>query len=211
MIKKYKYYLFDFDGTVLDTMPSLAYVFTVSYEHVGCKFDPKDTALFSRIPLDEGYQKIGANPDKWSDFCDYIRASLDFPETLKRNHFYPESQEIFQYIKDHNIYAGIVTSNNVSHVKDVLKVMGIDDKLFRIYIGHEEYEHFKPDPDPLLQALKKMGNPNKEDVVYVGDALNDALCAERAGIDAILLDRNNEYQNSPKYLRITNLKELFKE
>ena len=45
----------------------------------------------------------------------------------------------------------------------------------------------------------------------IGDALNDALCAERAGIDAILLDRNNEYQDSPKYLRITNLKELFKE
>ena len=190
-------------------MPALTYVFTVSYAHVGVEFDPQDTALFSRIPLDEGYRRIGANPEKWRDFCDFIEKSLDFPEALRANHFYPETLEFIDHITKKKVVAGIVTSNIITHVKDVLEVMNIPFDTFQIYVGNKECNRYKPLPDPVLVALEKLGNPDKSEVVYVGDALNDAKCANAAGVDAILIDRIDEFPDSKDYVKIKNLLELF--
>ena len=48
---------------------------------------------------------------------------------------------------------------------------------------------------------------DKKDVCYVGDSINDCLAAVNAGIVPILLDRDDEYPDTP-YLRIKSLKEL---
>ena len=74
----------------------------------------------------------------------------------------------------------------------------------------KQYKKFKPHPDPILKALEMIkydGDLSK--VAYIGDAMNDALCANAAGVDAILLDRIDEYDDSDKYLRIHSLMELF--
>ena len=42
-MKKYDLYLFDFDGTLIDSMAALEYVFSYSYNQVGIKFDKDDT------------------------------------------------------------------------------------------------------------------------------------------------------------------------
>ena len=210
-MKRYKLYLFDFDGTLLNTMSALEYVFTVGYEHVGIKFDPKYTVEFARIPLSEGYQKLHGDPDKWLDFVNYIHKALDFPKAIEANTPYEESLEFMKYLRDNKIHAGIVTSNKTTHVKDVLKVFDIPLDTFDIYMGNQEYKKFKPHPEPVLMAIKASGKNYKlEDVVYVGDGMNDALCAINAGVGAVLIDRNNEFPDSPQYTRIRNLNELFK-
>lgn len=210
-MKRYKLYLFDFDGTLLNTMSALEYVFSVSYEHIGMKFNPKDTVEFARIPLSESYKKMNGDPVKWQEFIDYIHAALDFPKSLEANEPYEESLEFLKYLNDNKIHAGIVTSNKSTHVKDVLNVFNIPLDTFDVYIGNQEYKHFKPHPEPILVAIgatKK--NYKLEDVVYVGDGMNDALCAINAGVDAVLIDRSEEFPDSNDYIRIRNLNELFK-
>lgn len=210
-MKRYKLYLFDFDGTLLNTMSALEYVFSVGYEHVGMKFDPKDTVEFARIPLSEGYAKMNGKPENWQAFVDYIHKALDFPKAIESNTPYEESLEFMKYLKDNHIHAGIVTSNKTTHVKDVLKVFDIPLDTFDIYMGNQEYKRFKPHPEPILKAIEASGKNYKlEDVVYVGDGMNDALCAINAGVDAVLIDRNEEFPDSTKYKRIRNLNELFK-
>lgn len=209
-MKKYDLYLFDFDGTLLDTMPALTYVFSVSYEHIGVHFNPEDTMEFSRIPLDEGFRKINGNPDKWKDFCDYIEASLDFPEALERNYPYPESMEFFRYLKEHNIKAGIVTSNKAKHVKEVLHKMNIPADTFSVIMGSKQYKNFKPHPEPILKALEEIKHKGElKNIVYVGDGINDTLCANNAGVDAVLVDRIDAFKESDKYIKIKSLMELF--
>ena len=210
-MKRYKLYLFDFDGTLLDTMAALEYVFTVSYEHVGIKFDPKDTVEFSRIPLNEGYKKLGGKPELWMEFADYVHKSLDFPKALEANTPYEESLEFMKFLKENKIHSGIVTSNKCSHVKDVLKVFDIPLDTFDIYMGNQEYKRFKPHPEPILMAIRaSKKNYKLEDVVYVGDGMNDVLCANNAGVDAVLIDRIGAFPDSNNYIRISNLNELFK-
>lgn len=209
-MKKYDLYLFDFDGTLLDTMKALEYVFSVSYEHVGVKFDPKDTKLYACIPLLEGYQRLNGDPDKWDDFCDYIEKSLDFPESLKHNAFYSETMEVINYMRDNKIKAGIVTSNKDKHVKEVLETMHIPLDTFSVLISSKQSRNHKPHPEPILMALDELKYKGLlANVVYVGDGLNDTICANNAGVDAILVDRNDEFPDSNKYIKIHNLKELF--
>lgn len=210
-MKKYKLYLFDFDGTLLDTVSCLEYVFTVSYESIGIKFDPKDTVEFSRVPLTYGYKKYGADPNKWADFVKIIDESLDHPESLRRTKFYPESKEFINYLHQNKIRCGIVTSNNSKHVKDVLLALDLPIDAFEIYVGNKECTKFKPHPDPIFKALEEANYEGElSDVAYIGDGPNDMISANAAGVDAILIDRHNLMENSDKYKKISNLMELFK-
>ena len=209
-MKKYDLYLFDFDGTLLDTIPALEYVFTVSYAAIGLKFDPKDTIEFSRIPLNVGYEKMHADPKKWVEFVENIDKSLDDIESIKRTSLYEETREFLDYLKSNKIRAGIVTSNNVKHVKEVLLDLDLPIDAFELFIGNKECEHFKPHPDPIHKALKTSKYTGElSSVVYIGDGMNDTISANAAGVDAVLIDRNNEFTESDKYQRIHNLKELF--
>lgn len=209
-MKKYKVYLFDFDGTLLDTLPALEHVFKVSYAHIGVEYDPSFTLEFSRVPLNVSYEKIGAPKEKWNEFIAYIDYSLDLPESLLSNSFYEDSKPFFDYLKTHNIFAGIVTSNNIKHVKEVFEILEIDPDIFQLFIGNKECQHFKPHPDPILKAIEKMKyTGDLHDIVYIGDGLNDTISANEAGVDAILIDRTNQFPGSDKYLKIKSLMELF--
>lgn len=209
-MKKYDLYLFDFDGTLIDSMDVLEFVFTVCYEHVGMHFDPKDTVEFSRIPLSVGYEKLKGKEENWPEFCRYIDKSLDFPESIHLNKPYKETYEFIKLLREKKIRAGIVTSNNIKHVQEVLNYMNIPIDTFEIYIGNKECNCFKPHPDPIIKALSRgeyKGDLNK--VVYVGDGMNDVLSALGAGVQPVLIDRINAFEDSEKYIRISNLMELF--
>ena len=56
--------------------------------------------------------------------------------------------------------------------------------LFDVVVGGDETERHKPDPEPLLLALERLG-AGPEDAAYVGDSPFDMQAARAAGIDAI--------------------------
>ena len=103
---------------------------------------------------------------------------------------------------------GIVTSNNVPHVRDVLRKFDMQKDFFTVLVGNREAPNPKPSPEPILKALEMINyKGDKKDICYVGDSLNDCISAVNAGIVPILLDRDDEYKDVP-YKTIKSLKEL---
>ncbi|MFW6321574.1 MAG: HAD family hydrolase [Halohasta sp.] len=49
-------------------------------------------------------------------------------------------------------------------------------------IGRDSVDTHKPDPEPLLAALRQLG-VDPDDAVFVGDSPSDGTTAERAGVD----------------------------
>ena len=49
-------------------------------------------------------------------------------------------------------------------------------------MGGDAVTHHKPNPEGLLLAISRLG-AQKQDVLYIGDALVDAEAARQAGID----------------------------
>ena len=209
-MKKYELYLFDFDGTLVDSLKSLIDVFVLSFRKIGVEIDPNNVPRYMRIPLEETYMELNAPLDKADEFEQAIRFYLNDAEVLKKTELFPETLDFIQELHDQNLKFGIVTSNNEKHVIDVLNLFNIPPEWFSIFVDSDKVRETKPSPKPLLYALEELGYLDKKDkVVYVGDGLNDMISANRCGIDAILIDRYNEFKNSENYQRYPCLFDIF--
>ena len=208
VMEKYNVYLFDFDGTLFDTLPSSKYVFKMAYEGIGFSFNEDDVLGFTREPIPVSYERIGAPKEKWRVFVSYIEKYVRSQESVNLTSIYDDTYDTVIDLRMMEADLGIVTSNNVPHVRDVLKKFDMQKDFFKVLVGNEEAPNPKPNPEPILKALEKLEyKGDKKDICYIGDSLNDCLAAVNAGVTPILLDRDDEYIDAP-YKRIKSLSEL---
>ena len=207
-MQKYSTYLFDFDGTLVDSHDSLVKVFDGAYGSIGVKVPEGYVLRLMRIPLEQGYKELNGptDPALIKIFGDNINRLLDDEEVLKLTRSYEDTLDCLTKLKNEGATLGIVTSNNVKHVEDVLRFLNIDRNLFSIIIGNKETKKHKPNPDPIYKALEIL-NISKNGVCYVGDALDDKKAAVNAGVTPVLLDRAHQYENEDGIV-ISSLSEL---
>ena len=195
----------------MDSLKSLEDVFVLSFRAIGVEIDEKDCLQYTRQPLEETYQHVHAPMDKVSEFVRAIKFYLNDEEVLKKTELFPETKEFLKELHDKNIKFGIVTSNNEKHVIDVLNFLDIPVEWFAIFVDSDKVPETKPNPKPILYALDELGYMGRsEEVVYVGDALNDMLAANNAGVDAILIDRINAFEEAENYYKVNSLFDILK-
>lgn len=209
-MKEFDTYLFDFDGTLVDSYESLVKVFEGAYQKVGVKVPHGYTLRLMRCPLYVGYQELNGPEDEESKkiFGEEIKRLLDDPEVLKATKAYKEVKEVLSTLFSKGKRLGIVTSNSSKHVREVLSFLDMDEKMFSVIVGNEATKKHKPNPDPIYKALEIL-NIGKENVCYVGDAIDDMNTALNAKVTPILVDRLFEHGNSCE-LTIYTLDELLK-
>lgn len=210
-MKKYDLYLFDFDGTLVDSHDSLIDVFVLSFRKIGIEIDPNNVLRYMRIPLEETYAEVNAPWEKADEFEKAIRFYLNDLDVLKKTKIYSETYFTLKNLHDSGKKFGIVTSNNEKHVIDVLNLFNIPPEWFSIFVDSDKVRETKPSPKPILYALEELNYlDKKEKAVYIGDGMNDMVSANRSGIDGILVDRLDEYSDSEGYFRVKDLLQLFK-
>lgn len=185
---KYKYFLFDWDGSLADTLPiwfaGFKKIFAkhgieVSYETIGNEV----------IGDGDGPTRLGiANNEA---FMTEVEAEvLEKLNTVKLN---PGVMELLKKIKMGGGKIGVITASRKRWVKTALRNNGLRD-LIDVFLGKEDVEFIKPDPEAVFKALKLMqGKP--EETVMVGDNGKDIMAGRRAGVRTGLFfpDRYQEY------------------
>lgn len=210
-MKNYDLYLFDFDGTLVNSIKSLIDIFVLSFKAIDVEVEVKNVLRYTRQPLEDTYQELNAPIERIGEFATAIRHYLDDEEIMKKTELYPETLEFINYMHAQGKQIGIVTSNNEKHVKDTLSYLNVPLHYFVVYIDNEKVNETKPSPKPILAALEEINyQGDKHNVVYVGDALNDMQSAINAGVDGMLIDRLDEFKESDQYQRITNLFDVIK-
>ena len=208
-MQKFQLYLFDFDGTLFDTLETSKYVFRKAYEFLGIKLNEEEVLQFTREPIPVSYKRMNAPQEKYWDFIRQIEKYLNTTqESIDLTGIYDDTYDTIIDLRMDEADLGIVTSNNVPHVRDILKKFDMQKDFFTVLVGNREAPNPKPSPEPILKALEMINyKGDKKDVCYVGDSLNDCLSAVNAGVVPILLDRDSEYKDTP-YQTIKSLKEL---
>jgi len=91
--------------------------------------------------------------------------------------------------------------------EDLNKTFNLN-QYFNVILNSYDTKLLKPDLKLFQLMLQKL-DLTKEEVIMVGDSLNDDIrAAEKVGIKGVLIDRNNSYPNYKN--RITSLTEIYK-
>jgi phosphoglycolate phosphatase len=79
---------------------------------------------------------------------------------------------------------GLVSGGDRAEIEPQLTRLGISD-LVTVGVYADDTAAGKPDPQPLLLALRRAGASGADDGLYVGDSLDDMRMAAAAGVRAV--------------------------
>ena len=184
---KYSTYIFDLDGTLLDTLADLAAAVNYALRQHGM---PEHTIDDVRRFVGNGVRKLmeraipdgEKNPDFEATFATfreyYMHHSLDTTRP------YPGLIETLEALKAKGCRLAVVSNKMMAATKELCQHFFADT--IEVAIGENEAAGIrkKPAPDTVFEALRQLGE-EKDSAVYVGDSDVDLETANNSGLPCI--------------------------
>ena len=178
MSEKITTLLFDFDGTLLDTNELIIQTFGhVLEKHYPGQYGREEILPFLGPTLYDTFDSI--NPDKteqlvkeyreWN-YANHDRLSVEFDSvsaTLRK-------------LKEEGYKMAIVSTKRNDMVMKGLNLLDADG-VFDVVIGLDDVTNAKPDPEPILLALEKLG-ASRDEALMIGDNYHDIVGGQNAGV-----------------------------
>ncbi len=185
-IKKPKMILIDVDGTLVDSVPDLAYCVDEMMARLG-REPHGETRV--RNWVGNGVERLVRRAligqlDGEPTEAEFERAYPIFLElyaenTSKRSLLYPGVREGLDYLRGAGYDLGCVTNKAAQFTLPLLKDLGIYAD-FAIVVSGDTLAHKKPHPEPLLHAAEFFKvEPSR--ALMVGDSISDVKAARAAG------------------------------
>lgn len=178
MTKEINALLFDFDGTLLDTNELIIQTFiAVLGEHFPGRYEREDILHFIGPSLEQTFESI--------DVERAVELTAQYRAINKQLHDeliteYDGVTETLRLLKARGIKMAIVSTKRSANIKRGLALMGIDE-VFEHIISLDEVKNPKPDPEPILLALEKLG-ASKDEALMIGDNYHDIEGGKNAGV-----------------------------
>lgn len=206
-MKSYKVYILDFDGTLVDSAPSLYEPLKIGLSAIGLSPKPEEIEECIHHALIQSMHRFGVyEEDRIRKFVEVFHEEYSKEKYLRMIKLFPEVPSFLEEGAKRGYRFGLVSGNEVSHIRKVLARFGLD-RYFETFVGGDANRRPKPFPDPLYEAFKAFPDVDRKDIVYVGDSLQDIQCAKNANIDGLLLSRDGAYADTPEK-KIKSLRDL---
>jgi pyrophosphatase PpaX len=178
-VKPIRAVLYDFDGTLADSTELImrCYRHTMT-THLGeCPPDEEWLSGFG-TPLSDQIARFARTPEENQAMLDSYRNHQDalFDAELRP---FPGADEVLAELERRGIPMAIVTSRMKRATLRGLDVCGLA-RHFDVVITPEDVTRAKPDPEPVLAALDRLGVPASE-ALFVGDSPHDIAAGRAAG------------------------------
>ena len=178
--------VFDVDGTLFDTLPSLAAAANEVLVLAGLRAaEPRHlrpalsqgvTALFKSALLLQAAPIPLALASRLEDAFEHRYAS----HWLHKAVVYDGAFDLLSMLRSQGVALGICTNRDQRSTRTLLRKAGLDG-FFDAIVGLGDAEHPKPDAAPLRLALNQL-DATPQTTLFVGDSGIDAACAQAAGV-----------------------------
>jgi len=184
--------LIDVDGTLVDSVPDLAYCVDEMMAVLG---RPPYGEAAVRNWVGNGVERLVRRAligqlDGEPEEADFERAypiflDLYADNTSKRSVLYPGVREGIDYLRANGYPLGCVTNKVAQFTLPLLKDLGVFDA-FSLVVSGDSLPEKKPHPMPLLHAAKHFG-VEPRDALMIGDSVSDVKAARAAGFGIICM------------------------
>lgn len=184
-IPSFDTFIFDLDGTLLDTLPDLVVLTNAALNEQGFPSRTTDeihsfvgngarALMYQAVPADATPEQAEAAMSRWMELYPVIGNKLTKP--------YPHMEETLAELARRGMGLGVLSNKFDQGVHDVIDAYLPN----RFAVQHGECVDIprKPDPAGLLRSIAELGSTPAR-TAYVGDSPGDVMVARNAGTFAI--------------------------
>lgn len=177
-------FIFDLDGTLLDTLPDLTLLANRILRDVGC---PERTQSEILSFVGNGVRRLmyqalpEGTPEDVTDHAMQIWND-HFQEYYEHTYPYPGVTDMLHQLRLRGVRIGVVSNKLQAGVDQIVsvKLPGMVDDM----LGESPAVPRKPDPTGIRMMMQALG-ATPERCVYVGDSAGDMKAAHNAGLFAV--------------------------
>lgn len=180
----YQMIVFDLDGTLLDTWPGLIAAVRACLPEHAQALDETSLRLALSRGIDAVYAQAARQAGLAGEAADQAIARMAHcyvRHGLADAHPYGGAQAMLQALRSDGVALGLCTNRDRETTRTLLERMGWASWFAGVQC-RDEGARPKPDPDPLLSLIGRLGG-NPDTTLFVGDSRIDAECARAAGVD----------------------------
>jgi len=178
-VRNIKYIIFDFDGTIADTLGMAISIFNRIAPEYDCKpINDEDWELIRTKRPQDLLKAYGVTNFKLVLIL--LRVRKEMSKLIPEIEPVKNIPDALRVIKNSGLRLGILTSNSRSNVNAFLKTNGMSEVIEFIYSGKSLFGK-----DRILKRLFDHENISAETVIYVGDETRDIEASKKAGIPVI--------------------------
>ncbi|CAH9055226.1 hypothetical protein PSECIP111951_01197 [Pseudoalteromonas holothuriae] len=182
---QYKLVIFDWDGTIMDSVPKIVNTLKLAAEKVGVSVpcDDKAAAIIG-LSLDTAVATLFPDDNQhWAALIkayqhQYVHGDNTATPLFDNAHNY------IHQLKSQGVLLAVATGKSRAGLERMLLQTGLGQYFVTTRTADEA--NSKPSPDMINQILDEL-DIAIEDVVMIGDSLLDMKMAENAGVDAIAM------------------------
>lgn len=187
-MREYDAYLFDADGTLIDSKELIQQSFRHALEHMGVEH-PGRSLIDGTIGLPMARQIRMVMGDGRDDA--FYKESMRVYNEFMTEHYpdylgaFPGVKDGLAALKERGKRLAVVTSRRRPGLERFLGHLDLL-RFFELLVTPESTSSHKPDPEPALFASASLG-VEPGGCVFIGDAVFDIQCGSAAGMDTALV------------------------
>lgn len=178
----YDLYIFDFDGTIIDTLPNWLLIYQKVFSEYGLRPSDHliiDIAFYNHDRINE---LITVDKEHYLEKVTRIKHEL-----RDQVQCFPGAISLLMKLVSDNKKIALCTSSFKRMIDPITHLTGLDKVHFDQIVTGDTLKQQKPDPEGVNRILSTLNVPPSR-TLYVGDSYPDLLTSQNAGIDFLWMD-----------------------
>lgn len=181
MINSYELYIFDFDGTIIDSSLLMKESLDYCYKKAGLEEIPPYQEFFSMMgdSLENIFNRLTI-PREWvSVYKEYAT------NNIQKITLFDDVCDVLHILKERNKKLALFTGKDRKRTLELLDKFGLTE-LFNEVITPDEIRHPKPHPEGIQLLTTKL-NVSTDSTIMIGDSFFDMQSASDAQVDNLFV------------------------